>query len=471
MTNWKNRIVGYDVADPAELLKLANPMNPRRHPEFQEDAVEGSLNEVGWVQDVVINKTTGRMIDGHLRVKSAVKTGQEAVPVKYVELTEAEEALVLATFDYTTNMAEFDDDVMKSLLSQLDTDEPGLMAMLDEMRDEFGVNGAGGDGEGTDTEPEVDKAEAEKYQEIWQVKPGDVWQLGRHKIACIDSTDEAAVTALIDNDTVGMVWSDPPYGVSIVAANVSVGGGEAYDIPFGGVRKGYVGGGDRIKASPGLYPIETWAKNKKNSKRLGSSNGAKPFGKEKAVTGTVGASNVVEAGKYAPVIGDDTIETAVKSAELCLRMFEKAVQFWWGGNYYTTVLSPSPCWVIWDKDNTGNFADCEMAWTNQKTAARIFEHRWNGMLKASEHGQRRVHPTQKPIALAEWCFTKYGKPGDVIFDPFLGSGISIIAAENLDDDRRVIGCELAPEYIATVCQRYFDHTGITPTLIYTHEDL
>lgn len=281
-----------------------------------------------------------------------------------------------------------------------------------------------------DPDPQISKAD--ELQKKWGVKLGDVWQLGRHKIACIDSLDEEAVRVLIGGDTVGMVWADPPYGINIVAANGFVGGGEAYDIPFGG---------------------------RNTPKGLGSSNGSKPFGSKK-VRGSVGTANLVNVGKYYPVEGDDTTETACRSALLSLKLFPEAIHFWWGGNYYTNVLPPSSCWVIWDKDNTGNFADCEMAWTNQSTAARIFEHRWNGMLKASEQGQRRVHPTQKPIALASWCFGKYGKKNDVIFDPFLGSGISAIAAEKMDDGRRVIGCEIVPEYIAVCLERAKD-AGIT----------
>jgi site-specific DNA-methyltransferase (adenine-specific) len=82
------------------------------------------------------------------------------------------------------------------------------------------------------------------------------------------------------------------------------------------------------------------------------------------------------------------------------------VEIIWGGNYYAASLPNSSCWIVWDKKNSGN--DCELAWTNQKTA-RKFEHMWNGMVKASEHGQKRVHPTQKPIALAEWCIDNYAK--------------------------------------------------------------
>lgn len=75
----------------------------------------------------------------------------------------------------------------------------------------------------------------------------------------------------------------------------------------------------------------------------------------------------------------------------------------WGGNYFT--LPPGPGWLVWDKDNTGDFADCELAWTDLPMAVRKFRYRWNGMLQ--EHtGQRRetrVHPTQKPLALMRWC--------------------------------------------------------------------
>ena len=99
---------------------------------------------------------------------------------------------------------------------------------------------------------------------------------------------------------------------------------------------------------------------------------------------------------------------------------------------------------MWDKENTGNFADAELAWCSDDSAVRIFRHMWNGMLRASEHG-KRIHPTQKPIALCAWAFGKYGAVGDLIFDPFLGSGPSLKAAEV--SGRTVVGCELAPAYV------------------------
>ena len=143
------------------------------------------------------------------------------------------------------------------------------------------------------------------------------------------------------------------------------------------------------------------------------------------------------------------------------------MQFWWGANNYANALPPTTCWIVWDKrddQTSNNFADAELAWSNHKSAVRIFRHLWNGLMKASERGERRVHPTQKPVALAAWCFERYGKEGDIILDPFLGSGISVIAAEQMHN-RRVYGCELSPEYVAVVIQRWVDLTGKQPRLV------
>ncbi len=84
-TIFRSRIVGSGTASPAEIL--ANPRNWREHPEQQERALEGLLREVGWVQQVIVNKTTGHLVDGHLRVSLAKRRGEATIPVIYVELT------------------------------------------------------------------------------------------------------------------------------------------------------------------------------------------------------------------------------------------------------------------------------------------------------------------------------------------------------------------------------------------------
>ena len=173
-------------------------------------------------------------------------------------------------------------------------------------------------------------------------------------------------------------------------------------------------------------------------------------------------SNVIKPGYYAPVANDDSIEVAVSAISVIATLGAK-VEIIWGGNYYAASLPNSSCWIVWDKKNgVNNFADCELAWTNQTTAVRKFEHMWNGMVKASEHGQKRVHPTQKPIALAEWCFDNYAKECVTVLDLFGGSGSTLIGCETRNKDAFVM--ELAPAYCDVIIKRWQDFTGQQATL-------
>ena len=79
---------------------------------------------------------------------------------------------------------------------------------------------------------------------------------------------------------------------------------------------------------------------------------------------------MVDVGKYAPVIGDESPRTAREAATLYQATYPTAVHIWWGANFYNDAFISSPCWLIWNKESTGNFADAELAWTNQKKAAQ-----------------------------------------------------------------------------------------------------
>jgi DNA modification methylase len=101
----------------------------------------------------------------------------------------------------------------------------------------------------------------------------------------------------------------------------------------------------------------------------------------------------------------------------------------WGGNYFP--LAPMRGWLVWDKLNSGNFADAELAWTNCKTSVRIFKFMWNGMIRAGEaRGVKRVHPAQKPVELLTWCISKANNPRTIL-DTFAGSCTTGRAAKNL----------------------------------------
>ncbi len=128
----------------------------------------------------------------------------------------------------------------------------------------------------------------------------------------------------------------------------------------------------------------------------------------------------------------------------------------WGANHYASRLPDSPAWLIWDKRDgicSNDQADCEMAWTNLKKPARVFRHIWNGMLKDSERGESRVHPTQKPAALMAWCLEQAKVPsGATVLDPFMGSGTTGIAC--LRTGRNFIGIEKDPAHFKTACERF-----------------
>jgi DNA modification methylase len=120
----------------------------------------------------------------------------------------------------------------------------------------------------------------------------------------------------------------------------------------------------------------------------------------------------------------------------------------WGGNFFT--LPPQSKWLVWDKLNSGDFADCELAWTNLPGAVRIFRHMWNGMLRASERDGPRWHPTQKPIALMKWCLS-FVPDAKLIVDPFCGSGSTLLAAKSTG--RRAIGIDIEERYCEIAAKR------------------
>jgi len=114
-----------------------------------------------------------------------------------------------------------------------------------------------------------------------------------------------------------------------------------------------------------------------------------------------------------------------------LRVGKKVIIF--GGNYFIEHLNNSSCWLVWDKNNFGNdFADCELAWTNFKTAVRKYKFTWNGMLQEDmKHKEQRYHPTQKPIELFVDILKDYNKDNGLVMDCFAGSFTTAIACEKL----------------------------------------
>lgn len=123
-----------------------------------------------------------------------------------------------------------------------------------------------------------------------------------------------------------------------------------------------------------------------------------------------------------------------------------------GGNYFN--VPPSPCWLVWDKENgASDFADCELAWTNLQKAVRLKRFMWNGMLRANNE-QRGDHPTQKPIGVMLWALDLAPKNTLTVADPFAGSRTTGVACMRMG--KTFYGIEREPKYFDIMCRRIED---------------
>ena len=236
-----------------------------------------------------------------------------------------------------------------------------------------------------------EEAEEDDYVEPDDLKVdvvfGDLIEIGEHRLLCGDSTDSDQVAKLMNGELADMIFTDPPYGINEK--------------------------GDR-------------------SKRGG-----------------------LAKGNNLPDFKDDTIQYAIDAFNNPQNI-NIPVQVWFGANYYCHTLPQGNNWLVWDKrveeKQRDTQSDCELAWVKSKyNSVRIFRHLWKGMMKDSERGEKRVHATQKPIALIDWCIKEYSPEAKLILDYFTGGGSTMVAAHQLK--RKCYGMELDPKYCQVIIDR------------------
>ena len=251
--------------------------NAKKHDETQIANVAESIKQFGWQQPIVCD-ADGVIIIGHCRLLAAKKLGLKKVPVKTVDNLSEEQVKKLRALDNKLNESDWDFDLLAEDIGDLDFSGFDIDWGFPENEEEKEII--------EDEPPEVD----EEHEPITQL--GDIWQLGRHKLICGDSTDKATVERLMDGKKADMVFTDPPYGVNIVQG-ATCGG----DKPFGTLR------------SDKGAPVH--------------------FGKTRRPESRV----IVPATRYAPIIGDTSTETARKAYEIAKDFSD--MQIFFGGNYFT----------------------------------------------------------------------------------------------------------------------------------------
>jgi len=402
---------------PAKLSDLKpSSYNPRT---ITDEALSGlgtSLERFGDVSGIVVNSRTGKLVAGHQRVK-ALTLSHGDLPIKdgFIETPESERFRVrVVDWDETTEKAanvaannhliagEFTED-LSDIIEELRDEIPDLCEDLrfDELEaDLFEV---------PEEVPPVEETEPPEPPEDPVTKPGDLWLLGEHRVLCGDCTVQTDVDRVMKDESPKLLHTDLPYGISIVHVDGATDGGSK---PFGSVQRG-------------------------------------PKSK----------NQIIEANKYPIIKGDD------KPFNPAHLLGIADVTVLWGGNYYADKLPVSSGWICWDKREgitRNSFADCELAWTSDGRVARVFSHLWNGLHKGSQHGQRRCHPTEKPVALFAWVAEQYTDEGDLIADWYAGSGPAVIAAEQLN--RRCFAMEWEPKYCDVIVKRWQQLTGKDATL-------
>lgn len=380
--------------------------NAKLHQDEDINAIKKSIELFGFDDPIGIWSDENVIVEGHGRLIAAKKLKMKKVPVIRLDhLSDEERKAYALAHNKITELSEWENEILNLELDDLSTifDMSDFGFDLDNIIDE-------------EMEEIKDDEIPDNDNIKKRCKTGDIWKLGNHRLICGDSTDEKIIKKLMNNEHAELLLTDPPYGINVVSVNKKKGS----DTTFGS--KGKVGFGEK------------------------------------------GKNKIIDCNEYAPIIGDNTTETAKKCYELLKKYTKNQIIF--GGNYFTDFLKPSRCWLVWDKENTGNFADAELAWTSFETGVKLYKFMWNGLCREGSRkveGKKRVHPTQKPVGMLADILKDFSKENDNIIDVFGGSGSTLIACEQLK--RRCYMCELDEHYCDVIIQRWENLTGGKAELI------
>lgn len=420
MSDWRNRIHGTGSEDPVQLL--ANPGNWRIHPAGQGEALQAILDAVGWVGTVMVNRTTGHVVDGHLRVQRAIAAGQTQVPVTYVDLTEDEERAVLATFDYVTGMAATDTSALLALLDEIDA-PPELQWLLDQVRSE-------------NPERRAHRADPDRVPDVPAqaiTAPGDLWLMGDHELLCGDSTDPACIEKAMGGARADAMVTDPPYGVAYKAE------GHAYI------------------ANDALSNYREWFASwlTPAAAVMASYNTCYVFMSDQEYAALKLA--MVDAGwtpsqlliwvKNAPVLGRKDYNAA-----------HELIAYGWHGKHKFHGGYPSSL-VRDDRPAFDRMSKKELvSWASSVWGTA-------DVIAASRPRKATLHPTMKPVALVQRLIEDGTPVGATVLDPFGGSGTTLIACDLAARQARLV--ELSPAYCDVIVTRWLEVCGGTATLAAT----
>lgn len=380
-----------------------DPSNARKHNQKNINAIKGSLARFKQQKPIVVNYDNV-VIAGNGTLQAAIELKWKDIAVVRTDLDGSDLTAFGLADNRSSELAEWDLDNLGGLLKSLQDEDFNLDSIgfdNDDLQKMIAQEIAPGN---TDDDAVPEDVET-------RCKPGDLWILGNHRLLCGDSTNVQHVERLMNGEKADMVFTDPPYGMNL-------------DTDFSNMPKGEI--------------------NQDFEWRNGSGNAAKQV--------------KITPKKYLKIKNDD-IEF---DPNLILNEFGYCKEiFLFGADYYIKKLPNTFHLIIWDK-TTNESADksfgsnFEIVWSKEKHKKDFCRVR-SGVFGVKDDCKKRIHPTQKPVQVAEWFFDRYNKHGHIVVDLFLGSGSTLIACEKTN--RKCYAMEIDQHYCDVILRRWEDYTG------------
>jgi DNA modification methylase len=397
---------------------VPNLKNWRRHPRAQAEALKGLLAEIGYADALLARELPdGKLllIDGHLRKET---TPNQEVPVLVLDVTEAEADKILLTLDPLAGMAEGDQTAVEALLETVRTDSRAVASLFERIAGQTAWQTLNDPVEIVEVPARIDQAAELRVK--WGTASRQAWQIGAHRLLCGDSREMAVVGRLWRDGgpKLRMIWTDAPYGVSYSEKNKFLNRGDR---------------GNRIQtpiANDHLTPAEIEALFRD------------------ALAAVV---KHCEPGAtcYATVPGGPLQVRFIRAFESAGFTYKHGLV--WVKNQF--VIGMSDYHFRHEAILYGWLENGSHYWCGDRSQDSVFE--------IDKPHVSDLHPTTKPVELVARMIANSSRAGEIIYDPFCGSGTTMVAAQQLG--RVGYGVEIDPGYVAVALQRLAD-LGLEPKL-------
>jgi len=448
-----------------------NPRNPNRHPEEQIQLLARIIKHQGWRAPITISTLSGMIVRGHGRLMAARRLGASSCPVDYQDYnTEAEEWSDLIADNRLAELSGLDDNMVYQWLQELDdgkTDlrltgytEEALTALCDQVEDSFGGGPAGEDDVTGPGEEEP------------LTRDGDLWLLGEHRLLCGDATRQEDLGHLMAGNLAHMIFTDPPYGISYVASSDKFGGQgiEGDDNTLDELITKVLAPAFKLMAQhataeAAFYIWHAYQTRKEYDYAITAAGLAErqylTWVKPSMVLGQNDYRNQAEpvyycskAGRRPKFYGDRAQSsiwyvTLARTDEISISLGQGVVLL--DGQGGQLALLPSP---PGGKGKTKKMRHLRIA--QPGTAVMIDQASEAGTVWEVKRDSGHEHPTQKPVELARRAIENSSLRNQVVLDPFLGSGTTLIGAEATG--RTCYGLEMDPKYCDVIVRRWESYT-------------